>query len=252
MKSIGRSLELSLAVHSVSGNPEQVEQRRTDISNMDNPLRRSIANSLEDLTINHRALASILLSGIARMTTGLTYLGNGAMSSVYRHGEQVVKVHRQTIGQTSETMTDYVNVHRDLCELAATHLGHIVVPQKFFVGEHPLGRYPVVLSRQPFIRGDRLDLFTPNTTELNKPALNAYCESDEEGLSQLRHLVQGTFDCNDHAGLVPDLNGADNFRVTDQGLQLIDGVPIPGEVFPTVHKQILQQAEVLGNFVRAA
>ncbi len=249
MRSIGRSLEISLALHSQSGNPERAEQRRADIDNMVNPLERIVASSLETLTVKHRDAAAKLLSGIARMTAGLSYLGNGAMSSVYKDAKHVLKVHRQTIGQSPEVMVDYAKVHQSLCEVAATYLGDIVVPQEFFVGEHPLGRYPVVLSIQPFIIGDRLDLFTPDTTELNRPAIDAYCESNTTGLSQLQDLVHGTFECNDLAGLVPDLNGADNFRVTDGGLQLIDGVPIPGKVFPRVHHQILQQAEVLGTFV---
>lgn len=254
MKSAGRVLELSLAANSPSASFESSSERTRDLKAATTPLERPLALGLDYLARRHGRLAKSALGGISKLTANMSYLGNGAMASVYRDGEEVIKVYRQTAVMTPDERAAYLEEHSVMGEALQTHLGVMVANQTFQISMHPLGAYEVVIGKQPFVPGEGLDLFATNTTNLNRAAISDYCERTDTAKDHLQELVEATFAGSDTAGLVPDLNGTDNFRLhgKDEALVLIDAEPVSRLHHPEVHDLILSQADSLGAFMNVA
>ncbi len=254
MRSAGRVLELSLAANGPWANPEISAKRTSSLQRLSSPTERTIALGLDYLARQHTSLAKVALQGISRASAGMTYLGNGAMASVYRSGDEVTKVYRQTALMTPEGRGEYRDRQDTLSKTLSLCLGSLVTDQTFEIGTHPLGDYEVVLGKQPFVRGRNLNLFVTNTTDLHEDAIASYCQRRHSGQAQLEKLIDATFDASDSSGIVPDLNGTDNFRLQGDAevLSLIDAQPISQHEHPGVHDLILSQAESLARFLDAA
>lgn len=254
MKRVARTLEMSLAAYSPSANAAIGEARRSQIQGSRSGLEGVATNLLNNFAEHHYDLASSTLDGLSRLLGRVSYIGTGSFASVYRQGDEVVKVYRHTTQLSDNERTTYMESRQAICDTLCDHLGTIATAQTFSSEQHPLGTYPVVVGRQPFVKGRPLDLFKLNSLELQNAAIEAYCERQPHGQDQLAQLVDATFDCDDTAGLVPDLNGVDNFRLSglSESLRLIDSEPICKTEHPGVHDHILRQAEVLGVFLDAA
>lgn len=252
MRRIARTLELSLAANAPAGGG--AVERRRNLTNLSNPLERYIGLGVNSLAARHRRTAQVTLNGLSRVIGGVRYLGNGATASVYRDRDSVLKVYRHTIGMDISEQKRFIERRQAMHDSLASTLGDIVIAQTFDIDQHPLGDYRVVIGRQPYVKGGGLDLFDVNTAVLNKEAISSYCERQAEAQVQLLDLAEATFTSSDNTGLVPDLNGKDNFRLfgNDENLLLIDVDPISGDEYPGVHDLILRQAEVLAAFVTAA
>lgn len=254
MKKIARTLEASLAVHSMSFDEAGRQQRRQSLAERSNPIDRHIALGLDSFAAKHRRAATLVLDKLTQRLSGASYLGNGAWSSVYRRDDEVIKVYRDTATMTPDERAADMARRQEACAALLKNLGGIGVEQAFFIGEHLLGDYEVVMGSQPFVAGARLDLFTTNTLDLREADVASYCERQSTGQSQLLGLVEVTFLCKDTDGLLPDLNGVDNFRLSGaaEELRLIDAEPVGAREHPGVHAHILRQAEVLADFLDAA
>lgn len=252
MRSIARSLELSLASNAFT--PEYAALRRADLYSLNNPIAKRVGLGLDTFAAKHRRVAEMTLRGISTAVCGMRYVGNGATASVYRDKTMVVKVYRQTVPMAMQEKQDYLDKRQAYHKLLATNLGALVTPQAFSIGTHPLGDYTAVLGRQPYIDGRTLNLFRVNTSILNYDDIYAYCERQPGGQTELLGLSEGTFQSSDHDGVVPDLNGEDNFRLVgpSENLILIDSDPIARGEHPKVHDHVLKQAEALGQFLSAA
>lgn len=254
MRKVARTLEASLAAHSASFDDAGRQQRRNALTERPNAIDRRLALGLDTFVAKHRRAATTVLNGLSHSFGSATYLGNGAWSSVYRRGDEVVKIYRNTATMTPEEREADMARRQAMCANLCGNLGAIGVEQTFSIGEHILGGYQVVMGHQPFVGGGKLDLFTTNTLDLCKTEVAAYCERQADGQAQLLGLVEVTFLCDDDGGLLPDLNGADNFRLAGdtERLRLIDSEPVAASEHPGVHAHILRQAETLSDFLGAA
>ena len=251
MRRIARTLELSLAVHGPAANEAMRAKRREEIARMDGQVSARIALALDAFTAQHRSAATKSLSGLTKVICGMRYVRNGALSSEYSDAAQVLKVYRDTVGMTDGMRQVFATERQAMCDNLSEHLGTTVVAQTFSIDPHPLGGYMAVIGHQPFVPGRDLDLFRTNTLDLNERGIADYCGRQPDGKPQLMGLAEGTFLCDDDAGLVPDLNGVDNFRLvgTAETLRLIDAEPIDGTDNQGGHDLILQQAELLAEFL---
>jgi len=96
MKRLARTLELSVATNSSWATEAMREKRRQELAALPNGLERKTGLALDAFAARHTAAAAASLSGLARLVGGVSYLGNGALASVYRKGDEVIKVYRQT------------------------------------------------------------------------------------------------------------------------------------------------------------
>lgn len=254
VKKIAHTLEISLATHSRSADQAMRDERQAGIAQIPNPIERSVVKQLDAFALRHPKAAATTLSGLSRAISGVSYIGNGAFSSVYRKNDEVLKVYRRTALMDEQTREQLRDERAAMCDNLYTYLGPMVAKQTLSVGDHPLGAYRVVMAHQPFVAGDGLDLFTPDTLELQADSISRYCERQPNGQAQLTRLAEATFESEDGAGIVPDMNGVDNFRLagSDQSLILIDAEPISAQVDRRVHDLILRQAERLAGFLEAA
>jgi hypothetical protein len=250
IRKIARTLELSVAMHSKSTVSSVRQERSADIEQMRNPLERHTARRIDRSTARHPKFARIALNGIAHGLAGIGYEGNGAWSSVYRSGDEVVKVLRNTALMSDQERSDFAAKRNDMCTRAAPILGRAIVPQVYETGTHPFGDYRVVVAKQQFIAGPSLDLFVFNTMELQRAAVDAFCSSVSDGQQKLQDLAVSTFVLDDQHALVPDINGGDNLRIDRTGeLRLIDAEPVSGETNPGGRDLILAQAEALSTYL---
>ncbi len=254
MKHIARTLELSLAAHSPSASESFRAHRKSEIEKIPGTVERSVVRGLDTFAAKKRKAATTTLSGLSRIVGGVSYVGNGAFSSVYKRSDMVLKIYRHTALMDEADKEAFRAERAQMCESLRDHLGSLVAKQTLVVGEHPLGNYRVVLAQQPFVAGAGLDLFATNTFKLNRPDITDYCERQVSGGAQLKDLVEKTFATSDDQGLVPDINGVDNFRLVGPGeqLRLIDAEPISRTEHAGVHDHILKQAETLGTFLSTA
>lgn len=253
MRRIARNLELSLAAHSPSGNDALRHDRECDLRQLGGAAQ-TIGLWLDGLAANHTNMATIILSGIARIASGASYIGNGAICSVYRKDNSVLKVHRPTVQMQEEERISYLHSRRERSLALLCHMGEMAIPQTFSIGVHPLGRYRAVIATQPFITGSPLRLFTMNAPDLDKGAVSSYCERQPHGQEQLHRLADSTFRSDETMGLVPDINGKDNLLLQgpSEHIALIDADPVSKNEHPTVRDLILRQAEALDRFLCAA
>lgn len=227
IRSIARTLEQSVATHSPCTDQRIRQQRRTDLHGLPNKSQRLMALAIDFFAEKEPQRARATLDALAVQLAGLHYVSNGMWSSVYREGEDVLKVLRRTARMSLDERKAYAQQRNDWCQKACAHLGAIAVPQDYQQGVHPFGDYSVVIARQKYVPGEAIDLFTPGTTELHEDTITAFCARNPLGRQALRHIVDSTEEMHDSLGLVPDLNGADNFRPsTTAGILLIDTEPI--------------------------
>lgn len=227
MNSVARTLELSIASHSPVTPEHRREERRRDLKATPNPVKRAIGISLDTLARDHPTAASKLLDGIVR-TQGMQYLGHGADSSVYRRGSQVLKVFRATAIMTPGDRAAFEREASDRVKTAKTFLGEICLEQTYGIEKHPLGGYMVALAKQPYVGGQPLDMFDMGSSELRIDGLAQLLEAREDAAQEVIKFLDGAADLHDNHGLMPDLNGSDNFRIhgKHQQIALIDPAPI--------------------------
>ncbi len=251
---VARSMELSLAVHSPSGSESLIDDRRRQLAALPSIVERHVAMGIDGFVQGHPRPAKMALNGLAKAIAGLTYVGNGAMSSVYKDHGSVLKVYRHTATMEDRQREKFMHERDDMSRDLKGVMGVMVAGQTFGIETHPFGTYPVVVARQPYISGGSLDLVASNTTYVNKREIEAYCERQPEGLDRLKKLVGYIFEADDESGLVPDINGVDNFRLTGEAedIVLIDAEPISAQEHPAVHDMILHQADALDWFLRVA
>lgn len=254
VKKIAHTLEISLATHSRSANQAMRDDRQAGIAQIPNPVERGAVQQLDGFSLRHPKAAAATLSGLSRMISGVSYIGNGAFSSVYKKDDEVLKVYRRTALMDEPAREQLREERASMCDGLYKYLGPMVAKQTLSVGDHPLGTYRVVMAHQQFIAGAGLDLFTPDTLELHADDISRYCERQPTGETQLARLAEATFESEDGTGLVPDMNGVDNFRLAgpEQSLILIDAEPISVHVDRRVHDLILRQAEALAGFLETA
>ncbi len=254
MKRVARTLEASLAAHSPSAGPDIPDQRRQQVRQLPGLINRSMVSAVDLLAERQPKAAATALNGLAFALGRTRYLGNGAWASVYRTGDEVVKVYRHTAIMSEPERESFLKSRAEMCDELCKQMGVQALGQVFGIDEHPLGDYRVVTARQPYVEGVSLDLFTTNTFDLHEDEIADYCERQPAAKSELSTLVESTFISNEAISMVPDLNGNDNFRLVgaNESLCLIDAEPVRHSDYPGVHDMIMRQAEVLGRFLSIA
>ncbi len=254
MSRLARTLENSLGVHRRNSTPKTPVSRRRHIGSRLKSPERQVAFAVDLLVEKHPGLASMALNGLAKHIAEAEYIGIGAFCSVYRRGDEVIKIIRHTASMGESQRRSHLETRREMTKDLEDHLGNLVAPQTLTIQEHILGEYQVVTAFQSYVDGTPFDLFETNTLKLNRDKIEALIVRQSSAENELKRLVLATFFEHDHSRLVPDLNGVDNFRLTGESetLTLIDAEPIAQREHQGVHDHILRQAEVLGQFVDAA
>lgn len=249
IRSIARTLEQSVATHSPCTDQRMRQQRRRDLHRLPSHAQRTMALAIDIFAEKEPRLARSVLDNLAMRLAGINYVSNGVWSSVYQNGGVVLKVLRRTATMSPEERESYAQQRNDWGRKAYVGLGNIAVPQTYAQGVHPFGGYTVVLAHQRYVGGESIDLFTPGTTDLNESAVDSFCAEHPLGRQALRSIVDSTEIMHNSYGLVPDLNGNDNFRMSrHEGLLLIDPEPVSPEVDQGIYDLILAQAGVLAEY----
>ena len=224
-------LELSLA-SSIA--PDMQAERVDNIAGLQNPVKRLGAEALHKLAIDRPKQATRLMQAVLR-PHGLEYLGFGIEASVYKTGDEVVKVHRRSV-QMSEARR-----HRVAEEKQAQFTdfrpfyGGFLLDQVITVDTHPLGRdLRAVQTRQPFFSFvHNLGIFTLNNPSVNIDNLERVCRQYPGIADELTDFVEAARRGAAETGLLPDVNGTDNLVVSSDSnvpeLKLIDSQPLPAD-----------------------
>jgi hypothetical protein len=226
------------------------QERRRQIKALPGTVNRLSALAIDSFAACQPELSRVALDTLALRIASLHYLSNGVWSSVYQSGEQVIKVHRATATMNQNERQQYAHTRNVWGRTLGQLLGPMVVPQRYKDGLHPFGGYNVVLAKQCYVAGERLDLFRLGTCTPHEQAIEAFCARTEQGARSIRELAIGTLKADQNLGLVPDLNGLDNLRADSSGnLSLIDAEPVHPSVNHYVYDLIVQQAHVLLELV---
>ncbi|HUD05455.1 MAG TPA: hypothetical protein VMR18_00835 [Candidatus Saccharimonadales bacterium] len=242
-------LELSLASNNEIFGLRDL--RRDDIRSLKNPVKRLGATAVDELAHRSPSLATAVLDLLSRHLTGRQFIGYGAEYSVYSDGDNVTKVHRDSVNWTESQRLDYVAAEVSATALLCETMGSMAISQRYRIGEHPFGIYRAVIAEQPFVDGVPLALFTTNKTEVNRSVVTEYCETVTTGQASLATVIEATHKLYDRERMVPDTNGAGNFVVVgdERSLAIIDPQPVT-DVRATTF--IMHQVDSLAEFLAVA
>ena len=249
--SLARTLELSVTYQRAGMDNNGREARAREMADISNPLQRRLAQGIEHFAETHPQAAWRTLDGLARHIAGLQLVGTGYYSTVYRSGEQIIKIIRSTAQLPEQEREAYAATANLECARAAAILPDTITPQRFGVEQHPFGKHTIVVASQRFVAGATLDLFDFCKPTLRHATVDEYLVGAIDGATELGKIVDGAFAMNDAYSLAPDINGRDNLRVTtpEGRLSLIDARPTSVVDNPWGHDLLLRQADVLGAYL---
>ena len=143
---------------------------------------------------------------------GETIIGLGFHSVVLRDGDDMVrKIHHRTLGLSPNEQTEHARTleRRQACMLRA--FPTIAVAQEFSVQPFTLNpNRTCVVARQPYIS--------------NAKGVNSLQPSET-----YRAFLQAACDEYNRTGQLPDIVGTDNILETEQGLRMVDTIPLSAD-----------------------
>jgi hypothetical protein len=245
MLTVARMLDLSLA-SSITPNLEAV--RVAEIEALANPVKRLGAEALHSLAINHPERAHQLMTRVLQ-PHGIDYVGFGVEASVYRTGDNVIKVHRKSTDMNEAQRQQIAQDKEAQFNHISPFLGNFLLTQTIAVDTHPLGKnLRAVQTTQPYFEFvHNLGLFTMNSPQVSVDLIDKVCRQYPGIDDELRDFVAASNKAADATQLLPDVNGRDNLVISTDGtstsrLMLIDSQPIvpqnPGWVQDLVRAQL--------------
>lgn len=142
---------------------------------------------------------------------GYTVLGLGLHSITLADGDSVLKVYRNTVGLDEAEQNEMKLYWERKQNVLLGSLSDHAVPQTFSIDSHPVdGARSVVLAHQPYVHAHhsiRLPLDSP--AQLPESTFVAKCIT-----------------MHDMVGAVPDIVGIDNIFMTDDGIRIVDTIPL--------------------------
>lgn len=247
MLTVARLLELSLAS---TQNLNWQAEREHEIGQLRNPFKRLGAKGIHYISATQPdASMQIMQAIVARH--GLEYLGCGFESSVYKRGDEVIKVHRNSV-RMPQYQKEFLRVKKQgEYQLLSQHLGSFLLSQSIVVDVHPLGDgHQAVQTLQPYCDfSESLKIFRKDKDAIDLGALDELCRAHPGIEDTLRDFVEASFTAADQTNCLPDTNGVNNLVIAADagqvsGLKLIDTQPITPS-FPDVQILIRNQLSSL-------
>lgn len=230
MLQFGNVVRLSL---DSSITPEAANQRKSDILTLENPLKKLGALALHNLVMSRPAIAERLADRELRRA-GLTRIGSGFESVVYKHGNNVMKVLWRSIDMEETQRQQLANKKEYEHKSLINYMGDTAIGHDIIVDTHPIqpnGR--AVQIHQPFYNFTPLNFFNRDQPSVNVEELDTMCRQYPGLDSSLADLVVAGNTMFADTGLIPDTNGSNNFGIWENSdgpnLILIDSQPISNE-----------------------
>lgn len=239
MSRLSNVLELSIAT---SITPEASSRRRTEIQSLPNKAKRFGALAVHDFAIRFPRSAA-RLAGLP----ATEFIGTGADSSVFRKGDNVIKIHRRSIEMSEPERRRLAQMMDHSHKVMATHMTGFVIDQMVDIQPSPLcSSQRAVQIFQRYHDWSGIGTFVPDKPEINLQGLERVCRAIPGIDDSLRDFVRSSRTMFEKTGFLPDTNGTDNLVLT-QGdspeLILIDGQPIGGD-HPGVQAKIISQLQL--------
>lgn len=227
MSRVFNVLEGSLA-HNTS--VEAIERRKDTLKRNPRPVNRAVSLLLHEMAIRHPDITGRLINRDLR-STGLTYAGAGAESTVYRRGSQAVKVIRKSIGLSEDELSEIAARKVAEHNLMRQHLSDLMLDQVVGIDAHPVvPKLRAVQITQPFCQFKILDLFDSAGVQLDEEFLATVCARYPFMCNKLSSLVEGGLHMYEKDGFLPDISGYCNIVMLDPDshpqLTILDGQPV--------------------------
>ena len=247
---IANVLELSIA-QSIA--PELSARRRNDILRLKNPAKRAGALALHEFATRYPGIAGKLI-GREPEAKGLSYVGAGTDSVVYRKGDEVIKVVQGSMHVTEELRQRMAEEKRYENDALRKYLGPFAVAQNILVAPHPVVEScRAVQIIQPFCSLDDIAVFPeyddPSVNTVNLAEACATYSGLDQALDDFAVASRRMFEST---GLIPDTSGVSNVVVNlgaQPNLVIIDGQPI-NTGLPHLQQNISAQLDSLQTALR--
>lgn len=211
-----------------------MEQRRQQINSMPLTYRRIGLQAIDSCIFLIPSLVHRIEHSLFSLH-GVTYVGSGAESRVFRLGNTVLKYAHGSERIDEDKKQEIVKEMSDKFNILRNSLAPFVLDQSISIAPHIIRtRKTVVQTEQPYVAftsfmrpaGDE------GGVDMDLSAVNLNALSDFTDRS--RALYRET-------GLLPDTNGLDNVVVAGAGVILIDTQPIAGDnpsLQAIIHRQL--------------
>lgn len=224
------------------------DRRREELRRISNPVKRLGGLTLHHIATKHPSITSALLRRDPERE-GLQYAGEGYQSIVYQRGEEVIKVHRQSVRMSEENRQLLAGRLEGEHFILRNYLGNIALAQNVLVADHPvIRRRRAVQIVQRFHNFSQLAIFSHSPqAEVAPPDLEADMKTYPGVEAALHDLVAMAGEMFEATGLLPDTVGRTNLVMTGnqrENLTLIDAQPI-GPDFPLTQQRIVGQLATL-------
>lgn len=231
-------LEQSLAT---SITPEMQTERRNNILELPSRTKRVGALAIHEFATRFPSTAAKILG-----FQGVDFVGAGADSTVFRQGDQVVKVHRRSV-EMGEPSRQILAAEMDRAyKVMASHLPDFILAQTIDVAAHPIRtEQRAVQIHQRYYDWYGIGTFLPNEGSIDLSGLAEVCRTVPGIDDALRDFVHGSRHMHAETGFLPDTTGINNLvltRTDTPELVLIDGQPI-GTEHAEVQDKILSQLD---------
>lgn len=244
MPSVRRSLEHSLAAVIT---PEAAKLRQTELSAIENPVRRSGSKVLHTFATRAPSIAAHLL-GIEYAPCKLPHIGTGYDNSVFRLDDVfVLKVCRESILLPDKQKHELLKQSQDQHNAMAGHLGNLAIEQLSFIGPHPFFPSRQALQTiQPYRQFVDPELKEQHAPDQHAAAIWRLSESYPKVSSQLRRFIERSYDLYAAHRLLPDTLGDSNLVIdtSTESVRMIDGQPLT-EKNPRNHPRIFRHLDNL-------
>lgn len=227
MASIKRAITSSILS---TDSPESRGERQRELESIKNPVKRTGMLALHGAVVKKPDYFAYLM-GFDYVPGTMREIGRGADSSVYRVGEQVLKVNRESIFMSPQERQAYARTEAERHKLLAAHVGDVVLPHNIFIGPHPvLTSEAAVQITQRFVTGFDPGLFSPGSPDINHENLASLRDQNPSAVTQLADFAEHSMALFDEHGLIADTNGVKNLIINGTGdLLMIDSTPIGRE-----------------------
>lgn len=227
MASIKRAITSSILS---TDSPESRGERQRELESINNPIKRTGMLALHSAVVKKPGYFANLM-GFDYVPGTMREIGRGADSSVYRIGERVLKVNRESIFMSHKERQTYARKEAERHKLLAECVGDVVLPHAIFVGPHPvLTSEAAVQITQRFVSGFDPGLFSPGSPEISYENLARLRDQNPSAVTQLADFAEHSMALFDKHGLIADTNGVKNLIINGSGdLIMIDSTPIGRE-----------------------
>ena len=236
MISTKRAVERSLDSLAFGGDEIQCIQ---EIAAVKNPVKRLGLMSLHEMARRHPEFFANQL-GYKFQPPDMSYLDEGATSTIYRVGDEVIKFDKNTkiVDQREVPLPD---TERDSKAknmrlehgLLLGYLGTTVLPHRVdVVSHHPIERSRrAIRIQQPYVDVEFLEIIKSGTPDILTGSLDQALAKYPGLHGILAGFVRSSQGLLAERGLAVDINGSHNFGVEQprQNLRLIDAQPVTGE-----------------------